>query len=300
MVSPPAPKLPVTSSTPASSPTPTESISPPTLLVSITTTEIPLIIITETILSPHELLVHNLTLRNRLLEILLPAWMRTLLTRLPIGTETRQVIRAQPPPHMLLTAIGPQRTEALVVVRAGRQLALGVDVEVQALVAVGAVAVPHEEVALGHLAQVVLVQELAALPLLAQRPQPVLAHQRVVARVPAVRRRRRRPHVPVRALRPERAVPCHEGLAYRSVRRQPVSVGRAQERREREVVVRCFMREDLLRKVARRGRGRGCYGRHLVEADTDARIMGVWYFVTLGKWVIFEDYSIRVLLAVDC
>lgn len=101
---------------------------------------------------------------------------------------------------MLLAAIGAQGAEALVVVRAGRELGLGVDVQVEALVAVRAVAVPHEEVALGHLAQVVLVQELAALALLAERAQPVLAHERVVARVGAARRVRR--HVPVRTRRP--------------------------------------------------------------------------------------------------
>ena len=47
--------------------------------------------------------------------------------------------------------------------------------QVQTLVAVAAVPVAHEKVALGHLAQVVLVQELAGLALFAEAAQPVLA-----------------------------------------------------------------------------------------------------------------------------
>lgn len=48
--------------------------------------------------------------------------------------------------------------------------------QVQALVAVRAVPVSNEEIAFRHLAQVVLVKELAGLPLLAQGAQPVLAY----------------------------------------------------------------------------------------------------------------------------
>lgn len=51
--------------------------------------------------------------------------------------------------------------------------------QVQTLVAVGAEAVAQEEVTLGHLPQVELVQELAALSLFAQATQPVLADERV-------------------------------------------------------------------------------------------------------------------------
>lgn len=105
--------------------------------------------------------------------------MRARLALRPIGTEPREIVHAQLPPHVLLRAQRAQRTEAHVVVRARRQLRQRVDVQVQALLAVGAVAVAHEEVALGHLAQVVLVQKLALLALLAQAAQPVLAHQRI-------------------------------------------------------------------------------------------------------------------------
>lgn len=165
--------------------------------------------------------------------------MRTFLAILAIGAEASQVIRAELPTDVLLGAVRAQRAEALVVVRARGQLGLGVDVEVEALVAVGAVAVADEEVALGHLAQVVLVQELAALALLAQRAQPVLAHERVVAGVGAAGRVGR--HVPVRARRPQRAVPRHERLADRPVRREPVAVGRAEEGREAEGVAGRFV-----------------------------------------------------------
>ena len=50
-----------------------------------------------------------------------------------------------------------------------------IDVQIQALITVGAVPVAHKKVALGHLAQVVLVQKLARLALLAEAAKPVLA-----------------------------------------------------------------------------------------------------------------------------
>lgn len=117
--------------------------------------------------------------------------MRPGLTLGPIRAEPSEVVRAQLPADVLLRAPRPQRAEPHIVVRAGRQPAHGVDVEIQALVAVGAVPVAHEEVALGHLAEVVLVQELAVLALLAQAAQPVLADEAVEAallRLPAARR----------------------------------------------------------------------------------------------------------------
>ena len=175
--------------------------------------------------------------------------MSALLTGLTVGAEAAEEVRTDGATDVLLAAVGAEGAEAAIVMRTRGQLALGVDVEVEALVAVGAVAVAEEEIALGHLAQIVLVQELARLPLLAQSPQPVLTHQRVVTSVPAVRRRRRRPHVPVRALRPQRTVPRHKRLAYRSVRRQSVSVRRTQEWGEGEGVGWGLVRQDLLREV---------------------------------------------------
>lgn len=87
--------------------------------------------------------------------------MRAQLTQLPVGAETAQVVEANLPLGVLLVAPGAQGAEAPFVVRAGGKPGGRVDVQVQALVAVRAVPVPDEEVALGHLAQVVLVQELA-------------------------------------------------------------------------------------------------------------------------------------------
>ena len=55
------------------------------------------------------------------------------------------------------------------------------DVLVQALVAVGAGAVLAEVHALGHLAEVILVQEFAGLATLAQTAQPMLAYHAVPA-----------------------------------------------------------------------------------------------------------------------
>lgn len=78
---------------------------------------------------------------------------------------------------MFLVASRAERAKSPVVMRTGGQFRLRVDVQVETLVAVGAVAVAHEEVALGHLAQVVLVQELARFSLLAEPAEPVLADQ---------------------------------------------------------------------------------------------------------------------------
>ena len=51
--------------------------------------------------------------------------------------------------------------------------------QVQTLLSIGAVPISHEEVAFWHLSQVILMQELAVLALLAQATKPVLAHQRI-------------------------------------------------------------------------------------------------------------------------
>lgn len=88
-------------------------------------------------------------------------------------------------------------------------------------------------------------QELAALALLAQGAQPVLAHERVVARVRAARRVRR--DVSVAAGGARRAVARDKGFADGPVGREAVAVGRAEEGREAEGVGGGFVLEDLLR-----------------------------------------------------
>lgn len=51
--------------------------------------------------------------------------------------------------------------------------------EVQTFVAIATEAIPQEEVALGHLSQVELVEKFAGLALFAEAPQPMLADERV-------------------------------------------------------------------------------------------------------------------------
>lgn len=161
---------------------------------------------------------------------------------------------------MLLGAPGPQRAEALIVVWAGRQLALGVDMQVQTLVAVGAEAVAQEEVALGHLAQVELVQELAALSLFTQAAQPVLADERVervstILLAAAVGDG----DVALRATGSEGAVAVDVGFTYWAIGGKAVEVGSLEERREgecRRIRGRC-LGQQLSRQLARRCR---CHG----------------------------------------
>ena len=91
-----------------------------------------------------------------------------------------------------------------------------------------AIPIPHEEIALGHLPQVILVQELAALTLLAQTAQPVLAHQVVEVAVAALH------DVPVRACAAHGAVALEIRLAYRPRVRDAEALRREKERAERE------------------------------------------------------------------
>ncbi|TLD28624.1 hypothetical protein PspLS_03623 [Pyricularia sp. CBS 133598] len=182
---------------------------------------------------------HRILLTSRLLdldrrrvELWIPAGMSTLLTQPPVGTEAAQIVGTQVPPDVLLAAPGAERAKALVVVRTRRQLALRVDVQVQTLLAVLAVAVADVKVALGHAAQVVLVQELAPVALLAQAAQPMLAHQAVEGRavalaapVPglAARGLRRVRDVPLQTPRAVGAVAARRvDFAYRPVRREAV------------------------------------------------------------------------------
>lgn len=101
--------------------------------------------------------------------------MRASLAGGAVGAEAGEVEEADAAADVFLGAAGAEGAEALVVVRAGRELGLRVDMEVEALLAVGAVAVAGEEVALGHLAEVVLVEELAVLALFAEAAEPVFA-----------------------------------------------------------------------------------------------------------------------------
>src|SRR5262245_59139709 len=79
---------------------------------------------------------------------------------------------------MLVPAVGSMFAEPTRVPRALVFARLGVDVLVHAVVAIAAVAVLGVEPALGHLVQVVFVQKLAPIALLAQPADPVLAYDR--------------------------------------------------------------------------------------------------------------------------
>jgi hypothetical protein len=89
------------------------------------------------------------------------------------------------------------------------------------------------------------VQELAALSLLAQTAQPVLAHQVVEVAAAALR------DVPVGAPVAQRAVALEVRLAYRSCVRDPEALCGDQKGTEGERVVWVLMGEDLLGEVVR-------------------------------------------------
>lgn len=211
------------------------------------------------------LLILLLDLDTGLFQARLPLWMGAFLALGPIRAEAGEIVRAHLLADMFLGAPGPQRAEALIVMWTGRQLALRVDVQVQALVAVGTEAVAQEEVALGHLAQVELVQELAALTLFTQAAQPVLAHERV-ERVSAILLAAAvgNGDVALRAAGSERAVAVDVGLAYWAIGGEAVEVGSLEKRREGECrcIRGCCLGQQLLRQLACRRRRRSGRPRH--------------------------------------
>ena len=106
--------------------------------------------------------------------------MRALLAMPSIRTKARKVEPAQRLPHMLLTAPLPQGTEALLVVRTGRQSCRRIDMQVVAILAADAVATAVVVCAFRPCADVVFVQVVALVALFAEPFQPVLADEVVV------------------------------------------------------------------------------------------------------------------------
>jgi len=96
-----------------------------------------------------------------------------------VGTEAEEVKRADHSSSMAILAIRTMSAETTVVPRAVLDLALGIDVTKRALL-VAAGQVFREEEAFRHLAEIVLVQELALIALLAQSTEPMLAHNMLV------------------------------------------------------------------------------------------------------------------------
>lgn len=239
---PPSPPLPTTATKSALVTSALEATIPVPVPIPVTmsVSEFPdraLILVVGMFSLPRERLVVILLLDldTGLFQACLPLWMGALLAVWSIRAETGEKVRAHLLADMFLGAPGSQRAEALIVMWAGWQLALGVDMQVQALVAVRAEAVAQEEVALGHLAQVELVQELAALSLLTQATQPVLADERVEG-VPAVLLAAAvgDGDVALRAPGSEGTMAVDVGFTYWAIGGKAVEVGSLEERREGE------------------------------------------------------------------
>ena len=88
--------------------------------------------------------------------------------------EAGQPVDAENSPDVTVSTVGAVAAEASVVPGTVSDLGLGVNVEEWTLLVVAGVE-PGVEVALRHLAHVVLVEELALVSLLTQPPEPVLA-----------------------------------------------------------------------------------------------------------------------------
>jgi hypothetical protein len=132
---------------------------------------------------------------------------RTLFTHLPVWTESRHVKwTGFLPLDVPVRTQWAQRTESALVVGTRRPLLARRNVLVQTVVAIRTGAVSFEVHTLGHVAQVILVQEFAVFTLLAQAAHPVLAHGAVEAGARLVA---------VGTVGAERAVALLEGFAER-------------------------------------------------------------------------------------
>lgn len=95
--------------------------------------------------------------------------------RLRFRTEASQIVLAQDSSDVPMTTTWAMPAKASIVPRTILDLALGVYVKKRALFLVAGVE-SRIEIALRHFRHIVLVQKFAAVALLAQRPQPMLAH----------------------------------------------------------------------------------------------------------------------------
>lgn len=237
--SPPSP-LPTTTTKPALVSSALKATVPVPVPIAMSVSKIPdgafVLVLNVFPLSQERVLVFLLLdLDTGLFQARLPPWMRPFLALGAIRAEPGKVVWTHLLARVFLGAPRPQRAEALIVVWTRRQLALGVDVQVQTLVTVGAEAVAQEEVALGHFPQVELVQEFAALALLTQATQPVLADKRI-ERVSTVLFAAAVGHgdMALRAAGSEGAVAVDVGFAYWAVGGEAVEVGPLEERCEGE------------------------------------------------------------------
>ena len=98
-----------------------------------------------------------------------------LFTRLTGRAESGQVVDAQYSSHMSVATVRSVSTEPAVIPRTVFYLGLGVYMQEGALLVVTSVE-PGVEIAFGHFRHVVLVKELALIPLLTQTSEPVLTN----------------------------------------------------------------------------------------------------------------------------
>ena len=126
---------------------------------------------------PFYLLSRLLDLHRWLRQILFPARMRPLLTLRPIRTKPSEIKRTQYFTDVFLAAIRPQRAKPLFVVRTRRKFRRRIDMQINAFVAIGAEKGARVIDAFLHLAQIVLMREIAAFALFTEPAKPMLAYQ---------------------------------------------------------------------------------------------------------------------------
>lgn len=95
----------------------------------------------------------------------------------PEWTKSRDVSLARNASNMLATTVRSVLAKSPRIPRTFLDLAAGINVKVEAL-RITALSIHFEEPALWHLLEIILMQELTTLSLLAKTPQPMLAHDR--------------------------------------------------------------------------------------------------------------------------
>ena len=116
-----------------------------------------------------------------------------------IRTEASHVEQADLSPHMSLATSGALLAEAFIVILTHGKLAVLLDVHVKAFISILTVAMLIIMLTLGHLPQVVFMEIITGITLLAQTFQPVFAYVVVVLSAEVVRRLLARSRMPIGA-----------------------------------------------------------------------------------------------------
>lgn len=100
----------------------------------------------------------------------------TIIAFMAMGTEPTKVQRTHDFANMTIRTSGSQWAESLLVFNTFRNLLLWINVQIETFWSLCAIAISGVKETLGHLAEIILVQEFTVIILFAEPTEPVLAH----------------------------------------------------------------------------------------------------------------------------